>query len=120
MVTLVFSRVFITLVLSVAFGTLYAQDEERQSAESEFLQAPTVVPSPVTGDPVEPDITIKESGDEVIYEYRVRGVLYMVKVQPQIGPPYYFYDLNGDGKIDAEDRSPRNTSVPQWILFQWD
>ncbi|EXJ13909.1 DUF2782 domain-containing protein [Imhoffiella purpurea] len=115
-----FSRILSILVLSVAFGTLHAQEEGAPPAESGFLQAPTVEPSPLTGEPVEPDITIKESGDELIYEYRVRGVLYMVRVQPQIGPPYYLYDLNGDGKIDAEDRSSRNTAVPQWILFQWD
>ncbi len=83
------------------------------------LQAPTVEPSPVTGEAVEPDITITESGGDVIYEYRAHGTLYMVRVQPQVGPAYYLYDLNGDGLIDAEDRSPMNTAVPQWVLFKW-
>ena len=126
----VLSRILLTLVLSLAFGTLYAQEEpvpeqaaqdqnEPAAAGGGFLQAPTVEPSPVTGDPAEPDITITESGDEVVYEYRVRGVLYMVKVQPQLGPPYYLYDLNGDGMIDVDDRSSRNTAIPQWVLFQW-
>jgi len=35
-----------------------------------FLQSPQVVPSPVTGDSVEPDITIRAEGDQLIYEYR--------------------------------------------------
>ncbi|WP_246194802.1 DUF2782 domain-containing protein [Allochromatium palmeri] len=84
------------------------------------MQAPEVVPSPITGEAVEPDITIKESGGDLVYEYRVRGVLYLVRVQPPVGPPYYLYDINGDGLIDAQERSARNISVPQWVLFEWD
>lgn len=115
---LVLSRIPTSLVLALLLATAQAQDESTQ-ASGGFLQAPTVEPTPVTGEAVEPDITISESGGDVIYEYRVRGVLYMVRVQPQIGPPYYLYDLNGDGLIDAEDRSPRNMAIPQWVLFEW-
>lgn len=113
------TRILPLLVLTLAAGTLAAQEEET-AAGGAFLEAPAVLPSPLTGQPVEPDITITESGDKTVYEYRVRGVLYMVRVQPQLGPPYYLYDLNGDGMIDAQDRSTRNTSVPQWVLFSWD
>ncbi|NEV63680.1 DUF2782 domain-containing protein [Thiorhodococcus minor] len=108
-----------TLALALALGGVSAQDETDDGAAG-FLQAPTVEPSPVTGEAVEPEIAIVEEGDRLIYEYRVRGVLYMVRIQPQVGPPYYLYDLNGDGLIDAQDRSPRNTSIPQWVLFEWD
>lgn len=114
------SRILSSLILMLACGTLRAQDEPPATEGGGFLQAPTVEPSPVTGEPVEPDINITESGGNVVYEYRVRGMLYMVRVQPQIGPPYYLYDLNGDGIIDAQERSSRNTAVPQWVLFQWD
>lgn len=85
-----------------------------------FLQAPELAPAPITEEAVEPEITIKESGRTTIYEYRVRGVLYLVKVQPQFGPPYYLYDINGDGMIDAQERAATNITTPQWILFQWD
>lgn len=113
------SRILTSLALTCAVGTSYAQ-QEGQTAGGGFLEAPTVVPSPVTGEQVEPDITITESGGNIVYEYRVRGMLYMVRIQPQFGPPYFLYDLNGDGIIDAQDRSPMNTSVPQWVLFSWD
>lgn len=112
-------RILTATTLALALGGVSAQDETDDGAAG-FLQAPTVEPSPVTGEAVEPEITIVEEGDRLIYEYRVRGVLYMVRIQPQVGPPYYLYDLNGDGLIDAQDRSPRNTSVPQWVLFEWD
>lgn len=122
----------VVLALTLAVGISYAQEEgsvegqsvdgqsvESGSVEGGFLQAPTVEPSPVTGESVEPEITITESGGDIVYEYRVRGTLYMVRVQPQTGPAYYLYDLNGDGAIDAQDRSSRNSSIPQWVLFRW-
>jgi hypothetical protein len=113
----VLKRILPLLVLGLTLGTANAQEETAEGPDT--LQAPTVEPSPVTGDAVEPEITITESGGDVIYEYRVRGVLYMVRIQPQIGAPYYLYDLNGDGMIDAQDRSPHNLAVPQWVLFEW-
>ncbi len=85
-----------------------------------FLQAPEAVPSPVTGDPVEPEITIREDADQTVYEYRVRGRLYMVKIQPQIGPPYFLMDTNGDGVLDLRGTSPKDINIPQWVLFTWD
>jgi hypothetical protein len=83
------------------------------------LQAPEAVRSPVTGEAVEPDITIREEGQQVITEYRVNGMLYMVRIQPQFGPPYFLVDTNGDGMIDPRDSSPFNNNIPQWLLFSW-
>jgi hypothetical protein len=118
----VLNRRLAVLILASCLTTAHAQEAQDETEAPDaggFLQAPEVVPSPVTGEAVEPDITIKESGGEIVYEYRVRGVLYMVRVQPQVGPAYYYYDINGDGLIDAQERSTRNTSVPQWVLFEW-
>ncbi|WP_338115369.1 DUF2782 domain-containing protein [Thiocystis minor] len=112
------SRILTILVLTLAFGISHAQEEE-EAVGGGFLQAPTIEPSPVTGESVEPDITITESGSDIVYEYRVRGMLYMVRVQPQVGPPYYLFDHDGDGIIDAQERSARNSSIPQWVLFRW-
>jgi hypothetical protein len=40
-----------------------ASAQEPEPGAEGFLQAPSVVPSPVTPDGVEPDITIREEGD---------------------------------------------------------
>ena len=85
-----------------------------------FLESPSVAPSPVTGDPVEPEITIREGANETIYEYRVRGRLYMTRIQPQIGPAYYLIDSNGDGSLDQRSSIPMDINVNQWLLFSWD
>jgi hypothetical protein len=85
-----------------------------------FLEAPTVKPSPVAGEAAEPEITIRETGDQTIYEYRVRGMLYMVRIQPQFGPPYFLIDTDGNGSLDLRSSSPTDISIPQWVLFTWD
>jgi hypothetical protein len=85
-----------------------------------YLEAPGPVDSPVTGEAVEPEITIREEGRRTITEYRVNGLLYLVKIQPQFGPAYFLVDTNGDGVIDPRDSSPLNNNIPQWVLFSWD
>ena len=111
--------ILLTIPLLLGLGMAYAQEEQPAPAGGGFLEAPTVIPSPITGEPVEPEITIIESGDEVIYEYRVRGVLYMVRIQPQFGPPYFLFDTNGDGILDMQENAANNVSIPQWVLFEW-
>lgn len=96
-----------------------ASAQEPEPGAGGFLQTPSVVPSPVTPDGVEPDITIREEGDQLIYEYRVNGQLYMIKIQPQIGPPYYLLDTDGDGVMDERNPDPRDIRIPQWLLFNW-
>jgi len=52
---------------------------------------------------------------DLVTEYRVAGQLRVLKVQPKRGPPYYLYDRNGDGRVDAE----RGTSPIYFKLFEW-
>lgn len=87
--------------------------------EAAYLAAPEAPQSRVTGDAVEPEINITEGAEGRVSEYRVRGRLYMVKVQPQIGPPYYFLDTNGDGVLDVRSDAPLDNFVQQWVLFSW-
>jgi hypothetical protein len=86
-----------------------------------FLSAPAPsAPPPVTSDDlIEPEVTIIETDTEVIYEYRVNGRVYMVKIQPQVGPPYFLMDIDGDGLLDVQNQRPPELSVPQWLLFSW-
>jgi hypothetical protein len=96
--------------------------------EKAFDEPPADVPEPPelppriqSGEEMEPDITIIRKGKDTIQEYRRNGVLYMIKVQPQVGPPYYFLDLNGDGKMDVKKSDlDRNTDINLWTIFSWD
>jgi len=83
------------------------------------LAAPELPPAGYTGQTVEPDVTILETDRGTVYEYRIKGQLYMVRIQPQIGPPYFLIDTNGDGTLDVQRDQVWNNAVPQWILFSW-
>jgi len=109
------------LILAAAFaGTALAAAQDGPESGT-YLEPPGLFPLPYRGGEVamEPEVTIIETGQECIYEYRVRGQLYMVKVQPQIGPPYYLLDTTGDGELDTRKDRVWSNTVPQWVLFSW-
>lgn len=103
-------------LLSLLPGVTLAQPDDG------FLSAPEVpsLPGAYEGDSVSaPEVTIIETDEEVIYEYRVKGQVYMVKVEPIAGPSYYMLDTNGDGILDVQEQDAPELSVPQWLLFSW-
>ena len=65
----------------------------------------------------DPEVTIIQKPHMTITEYRSGGRVYMVKVDPDVGPPYYLIDRNGDGEWD--DRMGPDVTVPQWTIFEW-
>jgi len=67
----------------------------------------------------EPEVTIVERGAGVVYEYRINGRLYMVKIVPQVGPPYYFMDQDGDGNMETRATDYTQLRIPQWVLATW-
>ncbi|MGY6275648.1 DUF2782 domain-containing protein [Methylomonas sp. MgM2] len=84
-------------------------------------EPPELPPRIQSGEEMEPDITIIRKGKDTIQEYRRGGKLYMVKVIPQVGPPYYFLDLNGDGTLDVKKSDlDAQTNINLWTLFEWD
>lgn len=66
---------------------------------------------------IEPEITITTRGTEIHEEYRANGQLYMVKVIPKRGKPYYLvYDERGRAR--RTDHEP-STIAPQWVIKAW-
>ncbi|MFP4063139.1 MAG: DUF2782 domain-containing protein [Halochromatium sp.] len=107
----------LSLALVLAPAAMRAQE-----GQGDFLSAPEVPssPGPYAGDSASaPEVTITETDEGTVYEYRVKGQVYMVKVQPSVGPPYFLLDTNGDGILDGEERRAPALSVPQWLLFSW-
>lgn len=78
-------------------------------------------PLPVqSGEEMEPDITIIRKGKSTVQEYRRAGKLYMIKVIPDVGPPYYMVDSNGDGKVDVRRSDlDRDSNVNMWKILEW-
>lgn len=63
----------------------------------------------------EPEVTITTKGADRHEEYRVAGRLYMVKVSPKNGRPYYLIDNEGKGDFVKSDFQPR-VSPPMWVI----
>lgn len=66
----------------------------------------------------EPQVTIRKRGAETVEEYRINGELYMVKVTPEHGVPYYMHKEDSNGAW-LNDGPTRPLSVPKWIIFRF-
>lgn len=68
---------------------------------------------------LQPEVTIVRRGNETIEEYRVGGQLYMIKITPSKGAPYYLLDTDGDGSLETRRNDLENPSIVQWRIFTW-
>jgi hypothetical protein len=69
-------------------------------------------------DSIQADVTIRKGKDKVIEEFRVNGALYMVRITPKIGKPYYLRYPEGEkGRVIRKELDDINT--PFWKLFEW-
>lgn len=116
------SMLFVLLTGSIATGIALGADP---------LPPPPGIPPGYQGDPApaqppppapskndeatEPDVTITTRGTDRVEEYRYRGQLYMIKITPQHGTPYYLIDEEGRGQFRRSDLQPQ-TRPPMWVL----
>jgi hypothetical protein len=79
------------------------------------------IPPKVQDEQIEPTVTIREEEERLIEEYRMNGRIYMVKVTPKGGLPYYYVDTNGDGKLELDvDQQALNPVQPvHWKVLEW-
>lgn len=108
------------IVLCALAFPVHAVDDRPPRLESvpEVPEPPLPVES---GETLEPDITIIRKGKSTIQEYRRSGKLYMIKVIPDIGPPYYFIDTDGDGSMDVRGSDlERGSNINMWKILEWD
>jgi hypothetical protein len=63
----------------------------------------------------EPEVVITTKGEDRHEEYRIAGRLYMIKVIPKVGRPYYLIDNEGRGDFAKHDFQP-SVSPPMWVI----
>lgn len=76
-------------------------------------------PSDTSENVVVPDnakVTITKKQDLTIEEYRVGGRLYMIKITPKHGKPYYLIDDRGDGRFARRGSENFMVSPPMWVI----
>ena len=106
-------RSLIVLLLAIA-APLGAQ---QPPALEPIPEPPPMLPG-ATDEGLEPEVTILKRGEDTVQEFRIRGRLYMVKVTPPHGVPYYLVDREGQGVMTRQDVAPE-LSVPMWVLKSW-
>lgn len=67
----------------------------------------------------EPQVTITKHGADTIEEYRINGELYMQKVTPSHGVPYYLVKKTIDGGWARMDGPSAPLAVPNWVIFRF-
>lgn len=106
----------------LATAPAFAQLDEPPPADTTLTDDALPPPSLPRDDQegIEPEVTIIRQQDRTIEEYRVNGQLYMIKVTPSKGYPYYLVDADGDGNLETRrnELDPR-ILVPSWVIFRW-
>ena len=104
----------IGLVFWFACGVAIAEEAGSAAGEGDIPPPPLV-----ESEELEPEVTIIQKERETVYEYRINGAVYMVKIKPKAGPAYYLLDLDGDGEMDTQQDDPAKIVVPHWVLLRW-
>ena len=109
-----------------AASLILANCVNANEAPPQFVEVPPPPPAQVPDegeevDPgLEPEATIIQRRDATYEEYRVNGRLFMVKVVPTVGKPYFYVDRDGDGLMESRMNDYGwDFKVPQWVIFSW-
>jgi Protein of unknown function (DUF2782) len=96
------------LLLLCSIGAAFAADEDIPAGDN----------APISSQ--EPDVTIIQRGQERVEEFRINNRVYMIKITPAKGYPYYLVDTNGDGNFDTRRTGlDSKVVIPQWVLLHW-
>lgn len=102
-------------------AALFAMPAVAQEPKLEPL--PAVPPPPPEMLPfdaaLEPQVTIKRRDGEKVEEFRSGGKLFLVKVTPDHGVPYYLVDEKGDGAFIRRESLDAGLKPPMWVIKQF-
>jgi hypothetical protein len=96
--------------------------QERPALPKDLQPVPEPPPPPPgyeLNPQLEPEVTIRQRGEEQVEEFRIGGKLYMLKVTPRYGKPYYLVDEKGDGNFVRMDNLDPGVRVPRWVIYQF-
>ena len=64
-------------------------------------------------------VTKSSDGRYWVGKYRINGELYMMKVTPSHGVPYYLQKEDKDGGWSRFDGPEAPLSIPKWVIFRF-
>lgn len=108
------------LALAAALPAGAQQPKPQKLPELQPVPEPPPPPPGYEPDPaLEPQVTIIQRGADTVEEYRINGRLYMMRVTPPRGRPYYLVDLEGHGQFVRRDDLHPSVRPPMWVIHQW-
>jgi hypothetical protein len=112
-------RLRLLVALLLASGLAWSQNSVKPAGLEPIPDGP-----PDTADESNvpaPEVTIRQRGGQgAVEEYRIGGVLYMIKINPVKGSPYYLVDTDGDGNMETRYNDLQsNLAIPAWVLLRW-
>jgi len=109
------------LLLALLALSSVAQAAEKPVFPADLEPLPEALPPPGASDAdvEEPQVTIVKKGEEQVEEYRMHGELYMMKVTPSHGLPYYLLREDQDGAWSRMDGPNPPPVIPKWVLFRF-
>jgi hypothetical protein len=120
-----FNKIFLVLVacfsLTVSF-VVPAYAAEKPAIPENLEPLPETLPPPgaIEGDVgEEPQVTIVKKGEDTVEEYRVHGELYMQKITPSHGVPYYLMKEDQEGGWSRVDDISKPLAIPKWVIFRF-
>jgi len=106
------------LIAALVLGLPLISAAAERPADLQALPEAPPPPSFSAGD-AEPAITIKQRGEAKVEEYSSHGRVYMIKITPTKGKPYYLIDARGDGQFSRQDNLDSGIRPPMWVIHSW-
>jgi hypothetical protein len=114
---------WISLLSAGALVCTLAMAQQETADSTDPAAPPPIPPIPpkVPGEELEPSVVITDSEGQRIEEYMQNGRVYMVKITPAKGLPYYYLDEDGDGQLELreQDRKLNPVQPVYWKLKEW-
>jgi hypothetical protein len=108
------------LVLGLALPAHALAAQPQKPPNLQPIPEPPPPPPGYELDPaLEPEVTILRRGQDIVEEFRIGGRLYMIKVTPPHGVPYFLVDDVGRGEFVRRDNYDTGTRVPMWVIHRF-
>jgi hypothetical protein len=86
---------------------------------------PPPIPEPLppkiqdSDDQIQPQVVIRREEGRTVEEYSIGGAVYMIRIVPAVGPPYYLIDTTGDGNFDSRHEHMEPVRPAHWKIIDW-
>lgn len=103
------------LLLTGGFNAATAEQPDKE----QVFSSESVDPALIDGS-LEPEINIQQFDNREVQEYSINDRVYMIKITPSAGSPYYLVDPDGTGEMEYKrDTVGLEVNPPRWTLFSW-